>query len=266
MNKTFKRPSDRFLSIAGSINFRDFGGYINTEGRHVSKGKLFRCGNMSEILPDAFDDFANLKIGAICDLRSHEEAETSPSPLGYPFDSRVHLPIWPGSSVQFQTKFMESGEEPKEEDFREFMINVTREIALDHMDVYSKFLDLLLNTSEGFLFHCSAGKDRTGIGGALILHALGVEKKVILEDYLLSNESTELLARTRARMQENQIGRNLPAEARESIVRIFSGVEAVYLNNAFKEIEKIYGSLDNYMHELDFGASKIAKLRDKLLI
>ena len=65
MIKTFKKPSDRFLSIAGSINFRDFGGYINMEGRHVSKGKLFRCGNMSEILPDAFDDFANLNIGAL---------------------------------------------------------------------------------------------------------------------------------------------------------------------------------------------------------
>ena len=161
---------------------------------------------------------------------------------------------------------MESGEEPKEEDFREFMINVTREIALDHMDVYSKFLDLLLNTSGGFLFHCSAGKDRTGIGGALILHALGVEKKFILEDYLLSNESIELLARTRVRMQENQIGKNLPTEVLESIVHIFSGVEPIYLNNAFTEIEKVYGDLDNYLSELDFGESKIAMLREKLLI
>ena len=152
MNKTFKNPSDRFLKIPGSINFRDFGGYINAEGRQISTGKLFRCGNMSEILLDAFDDFANLKIGAICDLRSHEETKTSPTPSGYPFESRVHLPIWPGSSVQFQTKFMESEEEPKEEDFREFMINVTKEIALDHMDVYSKFLDLLLNTSEDSYF------------------------------------------------------------------------------------------------------------------
>tara|TARA_Y100001935_G_scaffold254213_1_gene262491 strand:+ start:2167 stop:2967 length:801 start_codon:yes stop_codon:yes gene_type:complete len=266
MNKAFKNPSDRFLSIAGSINFRDFGGYINLDGRQVSTGKLFRCGNMAEILPDAFDDFANLKISAICDLRSHEEVETSPTPSGYPFESRVHLPIWPGSSVQFQKKFMESGEEPKEKDFREFMINVTREIALDHMDVYSKFLNLLLNASGGFLFHCSAGKDRTGIGGALILHALGVEKKFILEDYLLSNESIELLARTRARMQENQIGKNLPAEVLESIVHIFSGVEPIYLNNAFTEIEKVYGNLDNYLSELDFGENKIAMLREKLLI
>tara|TARA_A100001388_G_C28608186_1_gene421511 strand:- start:280 stop:765 length:486 start_codon:yes stop_codon:yes gene_type:complete len=161
---------------------------------------------------------------------------------------------------------MESDEEPKEEDFREFMVNVTKEIALDHMDVYSKFLDLLLNTSGGFLFHCSAGKDRTGIGGALILYALGVEKKVILEDYLLSNKSIELLARTRTRLQENEIGKNLPAETLESIVRIFSGVEPIYLNNAFKEIEKVYGNLDNYMSELGFGESKIAMLREKLLI
>ena len=122
-----------------------------------------------------------------------------PLPQATP-SNQEYLPIWPGSSVQFQTKFI-SEEEPKEEDFREFMVNVTKEIALDHMDVYSKFLDLLLNTPGGFLFHCSAGKDRTGIGGALILYALGVEKKVILEDYLLSNKSVELLARTRARLQ-----------------------------------------------------------------
>ena len=266
MNKTFKNPTDRFLSIAGSINFRDFGGYINLEGKHVAKGKLFRCGNMADISPDAYDEFANLKIGSICDLRSHEEAETYPTPSGYPFESRVHLPIWPGSSVQFQTKFMESGEEPKEEDFRQFMINVTREIALDHMDVYSKFLDLLLSTSGGFLFHCSAGKDRTGIGGALILHALKVDRNVILADYLLSNESSELVERTRARMQENRIEKGLPAEAQENIVRIFSGVEPIYLINALQEIERTYSNLDNYMAELDFGESKIAKLRDKLLV
>ena len=266
MNKTFKNQTDRFLSIKGSVNFRDFGGYINVEGRHVAKGKLFRCGTMGDISSESFDDFANLKIEVICDLRSHEEAETSPTPSGYPFESRIHLPIWPGSSVQFQAKFMESKEEPKEEDFRLFMINVTREIALDHMDVYSKFLNVLLNTAGGFLFHCSAGKDRTGIGGALILHALGVERSVILEDYLLSNESTELVARTRARMQENRSDKGLPVEARESIVRIFSGVEPIYLNNALKQIELRYGDIDNYMSELDFGESKRAKLREKLLV
>ena len=82
MNKTFKNPTDRFLSIAGSINFRDLGGYINLEGKHVAKKKLFRCGNMTDISQDAYDEFANLKIGSICDLRSHEEAETYPTPSG----------------------------------------------------------------------------------------------------------------------------------------------------------------------------------------
>ena len=116
------------------------------------------------------------------------------------------------------------------------------------------------------MFHCSAGKDRTGIGGALILHALGVERNLILADYLLSNESSELVERTRARMQENRVEKGLSAEVQENIVRIFSGVEPIYLNNAFKEIEKTYGSLDNYMTELDFGESKIAKLREKFLV
>ena len=75
-----------------------------------------------------------------------------------------------------------------------------------------------------------------------------------------------MLARTRVRMQENQIGKNLPTEVLENIVHIFSGVEPIYLNNAFKEIEKVYGDLDNYLSELDFGESKIAMLREKFLI
>ena len=67
-------------------------------------------------------------------------------------------------------------------------------------------------------------------------------------------------------MQENRIEKGLSAEVQENIVRIFSGVESIYLINALQEIEKTYGNLDNYMAELDFGESKMAKLRDKFLV
>ena len=88
----------RFINIEGSVNLRDFGGYTTTTGKQVRRGLLFRCGNMAEIPEHAFSDFAALDIGVICDLRSHEEAETSPTPEGGPFACRVHIPIWPGSA------------------------------------------------------------------------------------------------------------------------------------------------------------------------
>ena len=265
MNSTLKTQSDRFINIPGAINLRDFGGYFTSSGTKVAKGKLYRCGTMAEIDENHFEEFAALDIGRICDLRSEEEALNSPTPSGYPFHCRVHLPIWPGSSAQFQNQVLEDGNEPTESDFREFMINVTREIALEHMEVYAKLLDLLINTENGFLFHCSAGKDRTGFGAALILYALGVPKETILDDYLLSNQAIELVDRTKKRMLENRRESGLSEEIHEGILHVLSGVEAPYLTNTFEHIDKAFGSLDNYLDELDFGEKKRQEIRNQLL-
>ena len=152
----------QFIDIEGAINLRDFGGYQTQDGRQVKNGLLFRCGLMSEIAEHAFDDFAALDIGVICDLRSDEEVEANPTPEVAPFDVRVHIPIWPGSSNQFQNTIREVQKRPTAEDFAKFMNDVTREIARDHVHAYKELMTHLQDTDRGFLLHCSAGKDRTG--------------------------------------------------------------------------------------------------------
>lgn len=88
------------------------------------------------------------------------------------------------------------------EDQIAFMTEITKEIARDHLDAYRRVLRCLIETEQGFLIHCMAGKDRTGFGVAMIQLMLGVSKELVMEDYLLTNQATELITRTRARMAE----------------------------------------------------------------
>lgn len=255
----------RFISIEGSLNLRDFGGYRNRAGQQVKTGKLFRCGNMAEIPEHAWDDFAALDIGVICDLRSHEEVENAPTPAAGPFACRVHIPIWPGSSNQFQQS-VQGTRRPERDDFINFMTAITREIARDHVEAYKQLMRELVATDRGFLLHCSAGKDRTGIGAALILTLLEVDRETIVHDYLVSNEAEDLFLRMKARMEENIRESGLGHEVDEEIVRILSGVRAEYLQGAFEEIDEHYGGIHGYMEAIGISSADEKHLKERLLV
>ncbi len=255
----------QFINIEGAINLRDFGGYATQDGRTVKKGMLFRCGLMTDIAEHAFDDFAALDIGVICDLRSHEEAENHPTPDAPPFDVRVHIPIWPGSSSQFQQAMQESQKRPSAEDFMSFMNDVTREIARDHVEAYKELMSHLCDTDRGFLLHCSAGKDRTGFGAAIILTMLGVDHETVLHDYLVSNEATELADRARERMLASMREQGLPERIDDNFLHIMSGVKSEYLLAAFDEIDNHYGGIQGYLEEVGITAAEQKELKRKLL-
>ena len=180
---------NRFIPLEGSMNFRDFGGYATADGL-VAKGKLFRCGSLANIPERAHAVFAALDIGVICDLRRDDEIEHGPTPTTEPFRVRVHIPIAPGSSPQLMSSFQDSNQTHL--DRISFMREITREIARDHVDAYRKLFAELMAVENGFLLHCSAGKDRTGFGAAMIQLALGVSMKDVVTDYLLTNSAEEL--------------------------------------------------------------------------
>jgi protein-tyrosine phosphatase len=111
------------------------------------------------------------------------------------------------------------------------------------------------------MFHCTAGKDRTGFGAAIIMLALGVPKETIMEDYLATNiythdriERTLLIVKVASFFQTD-------TEALRPIL----GVEAVFLEEAFNAIEDHYGSTDNYLKlGLGLDEDKLQQLRDLL--
>lgn len=249
----------RFIPIPGSLNFRDFGGYQTESGQHIKNGKLFRCGMLTGIADKGADEFAALDVGVICDLRRDDEVEGAPSPEGHPFDCRVHIPIAPGSSPDLRASF--TNPDMTTEDRMNFMREITCEIARDHATEYKALAKELLETDKGFLLHCTAGKDRTGFGAAVILFALGVPEEHIFDDYLLTNTAEELFLAMRPRFEENYGG-----VITEGDMRAVAGVQLDYLTAAIDTIHKHFGDMNGYLEEISLGQTEINELRKRLLI
>lgn len=247
----------RFIKMRGSVNFRDFGGYLNRHGRQVRRGKLFRCGSLANIPAEAHGRFEALDIGVICDLRRHAEVEEAPTPDAPPFGSRIHIPIDPGSTIGIQDAVGKS----RSEDFLAgFMTGVTRELVREHTGAWRTLFEALLGTERSFLLHCSAGKDRTGFGAAIILAALGVDEETIMQDYLLSNRMLEVYRARRPRVTD-RLGNTM----NDATLRVVAGVQRAYLEAAFEEVHQHFGSVDVYLEAVGVDAAARKTLHDRLL-
>jgi len=224
----------------------------------VKKGKLFRCGSLSFIPDHAYDDFAKLDIGVICDLRRDDEVDMGPTPSIHPFLCRVHIPIEPGSSIQLRESF--KNPDLNHEDRIEFMLEITREIARDHIHAYERLFAELLNVQNGFLLHCSAGKDRTGFGVAMILSALGVSEEDIFSDYLLTNTASELLSVMKPSFKKNY-GNTVDEES----LKVTSGVKQEYLKAALDQVNQEHGSAEGYLDVIGVDSQARAELKARLV-
>ena len=244
--------------MEGSINFRDFGGYKTLDGRQVKWRLLFRSGSLSMLSRTGTDVFSALNISVICDLRREDEATMGLAPTHTPFHCRQHIPIAPGSNQMLRESIQDSTQTAA--DRVRFMTQITRELAGNHHREYRELFEHLLAAKHGFLLHCSAGKDRTGFGAALILAALGVDETTIMQDYLLTNEAACLHEFMHTRMRD-QYGEHFDDASMDAI----SGVRTAYLQAAFDEIKLNHGSLDAYLEEIGINQSQKETLQSRLL-
>ncbi len=177
--------SERQLPMAGGYNFRDLGGIKNKDGRFTKWGKIFRSDDLHNLTTADLDYLAGIPITSVVDFRGKNEIEAAPDKL--PRSTRNSYPqsIDPGNVMSLigltdlNTTQMDS-----------IMMQMNTLFVTDStfVDKYRIFFRLLQDEQEvPLLFHCSAGKDRTGMGAALILYALGVDETTIMQDYLASN-------------------------------------------------------------------------------
>ena len=257
---TFASPEARFVSIEGSLNFRDFGGYPTRDGRWVIKGRLFRCGMLSDLSPSGRKAFEELDIGVICDLRREDEILQYPTPSEFPFENQRHIPIAPGTSAHLRDSFSSDADREASADERSrFMQEITREIARDHVGAYRQVLNALLEVENGFLVHCMAGKDRTGFGVAIIQLALGVSETDVMADYLLTNQASELITTIGQRMSTQ--GMPLSQETLE----ILALVKEEYLMAALNELETQFGGINGYLEAAGLATADQNDLKSRLV-
>ena len=254
---TFQNPSDRFVGLEGSLNFRDFGGYPTASGGQVIKGHLFRCGMLSDFTADGAAGFQALNIGVICDLRGTDEVALYPTPDLPTFDCQKHIPIAPGTSSDLRGSVSMGQHSAAERSA--FMQEITREIACEHVAAYAQMFRALITTEQGFLVHCMAGKDRTGFGVAVIQLMLGVSEKLVMADYLLTNEASELMTRTRDRMFEQGI------EIDAASLEVITQVKREYLEAALTGLKSEFGGIEGYLEAANISHTEQISLMKRLV-
>lgn len=247
----------RRIVLDGARNFRDLGGYPAGNGYRVAYGRIFRSGNLSHLSVQDWQTLQKLGIGIVVDFRSAEEVQATPpqTPAGIQVKA---LPIgFPGMNIEDFRKRLLSGDLD-----RELQIQTYSNIALKQPESYRQWFALLQQAQGGSVFHCTSGKDRTGLAAVLLLTTLGVPREIALEDFVASNiflkESIETTLR--------DIRKNPAFKGDEQGIRRLLGVERRQMEQTIADIEIRYGSLDRYLEDvLGVGEKERQKLQSLYL-
>lgn len=248
----------RFIPLEGGRNFRDVGGYRTSDGHRVRWHVLYRSGSMANLTPAAQARFNSLNVTSIIDLRSTEERARDPNhwqtetPHGY--WSREY------SQARGGTNPLADPALRTPEATRQMMITAYRTLPKDQAASYRELFARLAAPHRGaVVINCTAGKDRTGVGTALVLTALGVPYATVKQDFLLSNNAPGMA--TLSKDLSSPMASLPPAS-----LAILAGVEGSYLDAAFAGIRQQYGSVQAYLRqELGVGPRQLAALRRNML-
>jgi protein-tyrosine phosphatase len=242
------------IALQGASNLRDLGGWPAAAGRRVCYGLLYRAPALIGLTAEDEATIAALGLRTVCDLRGVREREVSPVALG---DSRnVHLPIEPsvGAGLRDILRTGQASGQMAPTDMFALLREAYESYALVSVGQYRKLFEHILAPGGlPLLLHCSAGKDRTGFGSALILTALGVGWDDVLDDYLATN--TQWRREIAAKL-------DLPAELADVLLSVHPDL----LTAAFNAARSAYGSIDAYLHNaVGLDAAARARLAELLL-
>lgn len=243
--------------LEGVINARDLGG-IRIGGKTVKPGLLLRTGHLNEVSDESVRHLSqDLHLKKIFDFRTLQEAAFQPD-REIPGAEHILLPTLDveaekasGEAVPQET-FLNLPDHIVQLSFTRLFQQKARQLypslVLSEFSQlqYATFLNLILETEEGsVLWHCSQGKDRTGIGAALILGALGADTETIVEDFDRSNEVYRpVVDKLCAQVVEAGGG-----EKEMDVVRAFMGVSVKNFRYALKLIDANWGSIPGYLEE-----------------
>lgn len=247
----------RALTLQGTSNFRDLGGYPAAGGKHVKWGRIYRSADISKLTDADLLALQSRHVALVCDLRGPQEVAQAPDRL--PAGTR-RLAL-PAGSEHIDPRLLLGGSKNLDRD--SLMRAVYTNISFFKAKYKPMFDELLaLDNGQALLFHCTAGKDRTGIGAALVLAALGVDRATILRDYAATDVYWQA---GRAQSLQRLALAGLSAEA-VNTVRPLLAANPAYLAGTFAAIDRQYGSLDDYLaREMGLTPPKRQALRAKYL-
>jgi protein-tyrosine phosphatase len=249
------RVAERLLPLEGVRNFRDLGGWRAADGRQVKWGKIYRSGVMSGLTMADITYLRMLGVTVICDLRSAQERNAEPNPLIGKADAPkvVATDYDMGDAMRAFARLRTREEAVRA--FADAYVDLIDRLAPQYTDMFARLV-----ANEGPLaVNCSAGKDRTGLGSALVLSALGVPRETIIADYALSQTFVP------PSYYLGQMGQVF-AKTPPAVSRVILGSDPDVMRRALATIDARYGGPLNLI-KARFGVTgaKIAALRHAYL-
>lgn len=249
-------------------NTRDLGSLINKDGRKIKSHKLIRSGalfNASNSDKKLLQDL----VDTVIDFRTEVEREEKPDPIIeginiIPIEVMGNKSTGITKEKGFQASLIDLMRNA--DTCKSFMIDLYKGFLEEScLKGYRKFFNILLEDHpKGILFHCTAGKDRTGFAAILIEYILGISKADILEDYMYTEECSKDEVEYLTNYYVNKIKEN--TEEVSKAVRYAFAPQKEYLEILEKEIIKRYQSIDNFLEkELGIDKEKVSRLRDLYL-
>ncbi len=231
----------------GVDNFRDLGGIELTCGRTIRSDMILRSGELWNLSAENKEALDKLKIDFIFDLRSPDEVEYKPDyvPSGTEYRNvpavrtRKKMAVKPDSVVKMIPVWLPSS--VSRGAFRAKFKNLYRKFPFKN-SAYAQIFKAM-DDGKKILFHCTAGKDRTGVASMLILMALGADMDTVKQDYMLSNlyrveSGARFLEQFKGYKHYGKYGKILP---------MTNNVEMCYFNASYNKIIRKYGTVKNFL-------------------
>ncbi len=238
------------IALEGASNLRDLGGWPTRDGRHVRRGQVFRSAALHALTEADIAALQALGVRHVVDFRGEGERARWPTRMtGVTIHELTIAPTIGASLHDLVADPNATGE-----DVVRVMRAAYGAYVTDWHHRYRAMFDLLLHDEPApLLFHCTAGKDRTGVAAMLLLSALGVDEETIHHDYLATN---------RLWRRDAEVAAGLSPVVAEALL----SVQPAFLEAAFEAIHASHGSLDAYLSDrLGLDDVRRAVLRERLV-
>ncbi|KAF9884854.1 hypothetical protein FE257_001197 [Aspergillus nanangensis] len=257
-----------FINVQGISNFRDIGGYDAGPNRTIRSRYIFRCAEPTNATDLGIATIKSLGVNHIFDLRSRPEIEklqiSSPSGqvVDWPGVQRVYCPVFPDESfdpVSLATRYADYSN-PNSEG----IVRAYRAIMRQGADAYAQIMRHILYSppAEGsFIFHCTAGKDRTGVFCALLLSLCGVDDETVAREYALTEIGLAGWLDTLVGSIMSQTG------ASEQDARRMAGASRENMLATLKMVREQYGDAAGYfIRECGLTEADLVCVRERLIV
>lgn len=235
--------NNRIVTIDGVQNVRDLGGIPTKAGGAFKSQRIFRSAALHTVTPNGIKQMQDLGVKAVIDLRSTAETKGNPDPVEALQKAGIayyHIPMLDNlqSNIAAQKEIVNTG------------LDVMYQHILDnHKEDFKKLLDIIRKTPTGGIFyHCSVGKDRTGITSMMLLSIAQVEDNYIIDDYSMSKPI-------------NGIG----AKENPQIPSFIYEAPPVAMKKTLAWLEESYGGINGYLREIGINENEQEEIRKTLL-